>query len=109
MTDAEIPKSSRGATVRERQVLLTLPDLSLMQVKTQVHEAVLDQVRPGMPATVKVDAFPDITFDAIVSDVAVVPSSSGGWFSSSSVKTYETVVKILDEVGPTQTGHDGGP
>jgi RND family efflux transporter MFP subunit len=93
-----------GATVRERQSLLTLPDLSLMQVKTQVHEAVLDQVRPDMPATVRVDAFPDITFNAIVSDVAVVPSSSGGWFSSGGVKTYETVVKILDEVDRLKPG-----
>ena len=84
---------SEGATVRERQRILTLPDLSLMQVKTQVHEAVLDQVRSGMPATVKVDAFPGRVFNAVVDKVAVVPSSSGGWMSSSSVKTYDTIVR----------------
>ena len=86
-----------GALVRERQTILTLPDLSRMQVKTQVHEAVLDQVKPGLPATVRVDAFPDTTYRAIVEKVAVVPSSRGGWMSSS-VKTYETIVKLIDEV-----------
>ena len=95
---------AEGATVRERQSILTLPDLSLMQVKTQVHEAVLDQVRAGMPASVKVDAFPDQTFNAIVDSVAVVPSSSGGWMSASSVKTYDTVVKILGEVENLKPG-----
>ncbi len=34
-----------GAIVRERQEILNLPDLSRMEVKTQVHEAVLDQVQ----------------------------------------------------------------
>ncbi len=95
---------AEGATVRERQAILTLPDLSLMQVKTQVHEAVLDQVRAGMPATVKVDAFPDKTYNAVVEEVAVVPSSDGGWMSSSSVKTYETVIKILGKVESLKPG-----
>ena len=95
---------AEGATVRERQNILSLPNLSLMQVKTQVHEAVLDQVRVGMPATVKVDAFPEMTFNAVVESVAVVPSSSGGWMSASSVKTYETVVKILGEVESLKPG-----
>ena len=95
---------AEGVTVRERQAILTLPDLSMMEVKTQVHEAVLDQVRAGMPASVKVDAFPDKTFNAVVDEVAVVPASSGGWMSSSSVKTYETVVKILGEVESLKPG-----
>ncbi len=98
------PEIAEGVTVRERQSILTLPDLSLMQVKTQVHEAVLDQVRAGMPATVKVNGFPGKTFNAVVDSVAVVPSSTGGWMSSSSVKTYETIVKILGEVESLKPG-----
>ena len=93
-----------GAMVRERQDILTLPDLTKMKVKTQVHEAVLDQVRPGLPASVRVDAFPDKVYRGVVESVAVVPSSSGSWFSSGSVKTYETEVKILDEVESLKPG-----
>ena len=45
-----------GAFVRERQRILTIPDLSRMQVETAVHESVLDQVRKGLNAAVRVDA-----------------------------------------------------
>jgi HlyD family secretion protein len=38
-----------GVAVRQRQRLLTLPNLSKMQVKTAVHESVVDQIRPGLP------------------------------------------------------------
>ena len=78
-----------GKQVRSRQLLLTLPDLTRMQVKLQVHEAVLDEVKPGLPATLKVDAFQNSTYQGIVDHVAVVPSSS-----SKSVKTYECIVRI---------------
>ena len=93
-----------GAIVRERQEILTLPDLSKMEVKTQVHEAVLDQVRPGLPATVRVDAFPDHVYRGVVDKVGVVPSSNGGFFGSGSVKTYETVVRLVDEVENLKPG-----
>ena len=93
-----------GAVVRERQDILTLPDLSKMKVKTQVHEAVLDQIRAGLPASVRIDAFPDRTYRGVVEKVGVVPASSGGWFSSGSVKTYETEVRLVDEVQGLKPG-----
>ncbi|MFK7734864.1 MAG: efflux RND transporter periplasmic adaptor subunit [Pirellulaceae bacterium] len=82
-----------GAEVRNRQVLLTLPDLSKMQVKIQIHEAVLDQVRPGLPVSIRVEAFPNDNFEGIVKEVAVVPSSN-----RSSVKTYDCTVEIPEKV-----------
>jgi len=93
-----------GAIVRERQDILTLPDLSKMKVKTQVHEAVLDQVRAGLPASVRIDAFPDRTYRGVVEKVGVVPSSNGGWMSSGSVKTYETEVRLVDVVEGLKPG-----
>lgn len=91
-----------GATVRERQGLLTLPDLSLMQVKTQVHEAVLDQVRAELPVTVRLDAFPDVVYSGTVNTVAVVPQHGG--YGSSGAKTYETIILINDEVENLKPG-----
>ena len=93
-----------GAMVRERQEILSLPDLSKMKVKTQVHEAVLDQIRPGLPASVRIDAFPDRTYRGVVEQVGVVPSSSGGWYGSGGVKTYETEVRLVDEVQGLKPG-----
>lgn len=92
---------AEGATVRERQSLVTLPDLKLMQVKTRVHEAVLDQVRAGLPVTVRIDAFPEEIYRATVHEVAVVPDDSG-W--GSSVKTYRTIIHLDDEVDNLKPG-----
>lgn len=93
-----------GVMVYQRQRLLTLPDLSRMQVKTEIHEAVLDQVRAGLPVTIRVDAFPDKVYSGTVYDVGVVPSSSGmGWFSTG-VKTYTTIIRIDGEVQNLKPG-----
>lgn len=91
---------AEGIGVRERQHLLSLPDLSQMQVKTQVHEAVLDQVRRGLQATVKIDAFPDRIYTGTVHSVAVVPSSN----RFSSVSTYECIVRIQERVEQLKPG-----
>ena len=88
-----------GTTVRNRQRLLTLPDLNKMQVKTQIHEAVLDQVRKGLPVSIKVDAFPNKSYTGIVDHVAVVPSDT-----SKNVKTYECVVIIPNTVKSLKPG-----
>ena len=91
---------AEGVTVRERQKILSLPDLSRMRVKTQVHEAVLDQVRVGLPVIVKIDAFPNRTYRGVVEEVAVVPSSS--YYTT--VKTYECMVTIDEEVEQLKPG-----
>lgn len=95
-------KIAEGASVRNRQEILTLPDLAQMQVRTQIHEAVLDQIRQGLPVTVRVDAFPDKVFNAEVAEVAVVPSDN----SSTNAKTYDCVViipKLVDQLKPGMT------
>ena len=91
---------AEGIGVRERQHLLSLPDLSQMQVKTQVHEAVLDQVKKGLEATIKIDAFPDRVYKGSVHSVAVVPVSN----RYSSVSTYECIVRIHERVEQLKPG-----
>ena len=89
-----------GAKVRERQELLKLPDLSQMQVRTQIHEAVLDQVDPGLPVTIRVDAFASREYRGVVKEVAVVPSSS----AVTNSKTYDCVITIPDVVDRLKPG-----
>jgi RND family efflux transporter MFP subunit len=93
---------AEGATVRERQRLVTLPDLKLMQVKTQIHEAVLDQVHAGLPVTVRIEGFSENVYRATVHSVAVVPQPSS--WGGSGVKTYATMVRIDDEVNNLKPG-----
>lgn len=91
-----------GAFVRERQKILALPDLKKMQVTTAVHESVLDQVEPGLPATIRLDAFSDKAYPGSVKSVAVLPDPGG--YTSSDTKVYKTVVVIDDEVDQIKPG-----
>ena len=97
------PEISEGTGVYERQRLMELPNLTRMQVATQVHEAALNQVRPGLPVTVRVDAFPNRQYSGVVDKVAVIPED-GGYFSSGSAKTYRTNIKITEDVEDLKPG-----
>lgn len=91
-----------GAEVRQRQRIITLPDLSVMEVKTGVHESMLNSVKAGLNATVTVDAFPEKKFKASVKSVAVL-ADPGEWHSSD-VKVYTTIVTIDEEVTQLRPG-----
>jgi RND family efflux transporter MFP subunit len=86
------PQIEEGATVRERQKIFSLPDITKMQVNTKVHESQIDNVKAGMKARVRVDAFADQTLSASVKDVAPLPDPSS--FFSSDIKVYTTHVTI---------------
>ena len=73
-----------------------------MQVKTSVHESVLDQVRPEMAATVRIDAFPDELYSGSVKQVAVLPDQ-GNWFDTET-KVYATTVVIDEKVKNLKPG-----
>ena len=91
-----------GIPVRARQHILSLPDLSAMQVVTSIHESVLNQVHPGLKTTIRVDAFPDDVFRGTVKAVAVLPDQTG-WFNSDT-KAYATTVVIDQEVENLKPG-----
>ena len=91
-----------GTAVRDRQPLMSIPDLSRMQVKTAVHESVVDRVKPGLVTTIRLDAFPDRVYHGKVESVAVLPDP-GNWLSSDT-KVYETIVTIDEEVEHLKPG-----
>ncbi len=91
-----------GMPVRYRQHLMSLPSLDKMQVQTAVHESDLDQIRMGMKARIKVDAFPDKDFTGTVQSIAVLPDQNG-WLGSQT-KVYSTVVTIDGEVEQLKPG-----
>jgi len=70
-------------------VLFTLADdLSRMQVEVDVDEADVGQVREGQQATFTVDAYPDLTFPAVVEQVRYAPQTVEG------VVTYKAILKV---------------
>ena len=95
-------KVQQGAPMRPRQHILSLPYLKKMQVKTAVHESVLDEVSEGLPATVRIDAFPNRSYKGSVKSVAVLPDQGGRM--GSDTKVYETIVTIDEEVEQLKPG-----
>ncbi|MBX6316050.1 MAG: HlyD family efflux transporter periplasmic adaptor subunit, partial [Isosphaeraceae bacterium] len=86
-----------GATVRQNQKIFSLPDIRYMQVNTKVHESMLEHIRPGLRARVRVESV-DQEFNGRVKRINTMPDA-GSWLSSD-VKVYTTIVD-LDTEGKT--------
>ncbi|HEX3450643.1 MAG TPA: efflux RND transporter periplasmic adaptor subunit, partial [Isosphaeraceae bacterium] len=67
---ADQAQIEEGATVRLRWKVVTIHDLSRIQVLVKLPESHVDQIAPNMIARIRVDAFPDQLFTGIVRDVA---------------------------------------
>ncbi len=93
------PQIEEGATVREGQALVRLPDLTQMQTRVMIHESRVDQVRVGMPARIVVQ---DEEYSGKVLEIANQPQPTS-WFSAN-VKEYATMVSIEGESNNLRPG-----
>lgn len=82
-----------GANVRLRQTMLTIPDMSQMGVRLNVHESQVKRVRLGQRALVRVDAEPGKTLEGRVAELAVLPDSSSTRYTPN-VKVYPCTIHI---------------
>ena len=82
-----------GAMVYSRQKVFSLPDMTKMQVKVNVHESLVKKIKPGLMAEIRVDAFPNLVLVGKVKTVSNLADSNRGW-SSGGVKEYSTLVTV---------------
>lgn len=82
-----------GATVHERQIIMTLPDTSQMIVLVRVHEAKTDKLHLGQSAIIRVEAMPDHRFTGTVTKIAAVADSQNRWLNPD-LKEYETEITL---------------
>ncbi|MDC0574516.1 hypothetical protein OAO39_01150 [Pirellulaceae bacterium] len=84
------PDITEGGTVYKEQVLLLMPDLDKMQVKVGVHEAVVSEIKVGLPARIKLpNREPIVAAVSHVADIAR-PASLG----SGDVIKYDVIVEL---------------
>jgi HlyD family secretion protein len=95
-----------GATVRQKQDIIKLPDVTQMMVEIRVHESHVRQVKPGLAATVTIDSLPDKQFTGVVKKVAVLPDSSSRYYNPN-LKVYTTEVWINEELADIKPGVSG--
>ena len=74
--------------------LVKLPDLSEMEVETQVNEIDAQRIRVGQGAIVKLDAFPGLVFHGRVKQVAPLAQADEEAFN---VQIFEVVISIEEQ------------
>ncbi|MBN4046882.1 acyl-CoA dehydrogenase family protein [bacterium AH-315-P07] len=82
-----------GTTIRERQAIITIPDMTTMAVKVNIHESDIKKVQIGLRVRIRVDAFPDEKLEGEVTKVAVLPNAENRYMNPD-LKVYETTVRI---------------
>lgn len=82
-----------GVSVRFRQTMLTIPDMSQMGVKVNIHESQVKKVHIGQPVLVRVDAEPGKVLEGKVAELAILPDSSSSRYTPN-LKVYPATVHI---------------
>lgn len=83
-----------GGRIWPGMTIITLPDLSLMQVVVQVHEADIDLVQEGQDVLITVETVKERTFAGKVTEIASVAETNRG---DKSNKTFEVTID-MDQV-----------
>jgi RND family efflux transporter MFP subunit len=81
-----------GESTFERRVLVRLPDPRRMQVKAKIEEEKIAAVRPGLPVSIQLEAFPEAQLAGRVLKISEYPDPES--FHGSATKLYEAVVRI---------------
>jgi RND family efflux transporter MFP subunit len=91
-----------GSTVYQGATLVTIPDLSSMQVLIQVHEADIDKVALELPVIVTVDSRPGESFEGKITEIATV-ANSANWTDESN-KSFKVEVTLAGITGTLRPG-----
>jgi HlyD family secretion protein len=66
-----------GMSVRQRQELFNLPDLSELEAQMALNESVVNRVAVGMKTTISFEALPDLVLEGEVESIGQFPANPG--------------------------------
>ncbi len=78
------------------EIVLSIPDLSQMEILAEVNEMDAMQMQPGQPATLSLDAYPEKIFTGQVKEIAQVALKAG---KEENVREFQVVVTV-DQTDP---------
>jgi HlyD family secretion protein len=93
----------QGNRIQESQHVFSIPDTEVLQISTLVHEARVNQIKPGMQARVRIESHSDVELNGEVIFVAPYPEDDSDW-RRTNVKFYETKLKLLDQAEGLRPG-----
>jgi hypothetical protein len=80
--------------VRKNELMMILPDTSVMTAEVKVNESLSGLIEPGQRAVVTSDAVPDAALDGEVLEIGVL-AESGGWRDPNR-RDYTVTVQLTD-------------
>ena len=83
-----------GDTPWRGQGIISIPDLSVMQVQTNVNEVDISKIRKEQEVIIKLDSHPDVTYYGTITDIANLARSEGR--DESKVKVFDVTVTIKE-------------
>jgi multidrug resistance efflux pump len=87
-TQAEVQE---GEEVRPGAPILDIVDSSAMQVRSLVNQADISRLQPGMPAKIRLDAYPDLLFDGRVEAIGPFGVASS---MTPKVRSFTAIISI---------------
>jgi multidrug efflux pump subunit AcrA (membrane-fusion protein) len=87
-----------GMTPYDGQPLMYLPDITSMQVETEVNEMDVEKVKAGQPVSITLDAVPDVTFHGTVLTIGSLAQHKVSKVSGkrTGVKVFDVLVDVTD-------------
>jgi HlyD family secretion protein len=92
-----------GATVFERQTLMTIVDTNRMNVLLRVHESKTSRVALGQLARVQVEGIPGEVFEGVISRIGTLAESQNRWINPD-LKEYEVEIELNESSSPLKPG-----
>ncbi len=92
-----------GASVREGQSIISLPDLTQMQIEVKVNESSIEKVKKGQQVEIAIEAFPGRRLKGMVTYVSPVADSQFAWLGTD-VKVYSTKVEVFGQYSYLKPG-----
>jgi HlyD family secretion protein len=90
----DAPKLSEGGHVHFGMRMFYLPDLSKLVMQAQLFESVVDQVKVGMSATVRLEAFPGQEIQGRVISIDPVPTDN--WRAGLDIHQFRAQIELID-------------
>jgi hypothetical protein len=84
---------AEGKEVFERQTIINLPDISVMQVTVRIHEGKADKVKIDQQVRVEVEGMPGVVYTGRVTKIAPLADSQNRWLNPD-LKEYETEITL---------------
>jgi len=84
---------SSGATLKNGQPIITIPDMSKLGVEVNIHESHIKKIELGQKVYITAESVPDKTLIGRIAKVAVLPDSNASRYNPS-LKVYPATVEI---------------